>query len=95
MNLINRFQGCLLGLATGDAVGTTLEFKPKGTFTPINDMQGGGPFYLEAGKWTDDTSMTLCLATSLIEKNGFDAKDQMERYCRWEDEGYLSCMEKC
>ncbi len=95
MDLIERYDGCLLGLATGDAVGTTLEFKPRGTFTPINDMLGGGSFNLESGKWTDDTSMALCLAMSLIERNGFDAKDQMERYCRWEDEGYLSSMEKC
>jgi ADP-ribosyl-[dinitrogen reductase] hydrolase len=85
-----RFRGCLLGLACGDAVGTTAEFKPRGTFPPITDMVGGGPFRLKAGEWTDDTSMALCLATSLLERNGFDPFDQMERYCRWQTEGYLS-----
>ena len=88
--MIERFKGCLLGLACGDAVGTTVEFKPRGTFQPVADMIGGGPFRLRAGEWTDDTSMALCLAVSLIESKGFDARDQMERYCRWQDEGYLS-----
>jgi hypothetical protein len=41
---IERYRGCLLGLAVGDALGTTLEFKPPGTFRPIDDMVGGGPF---------------------------------------------------
>jgi ADP-ribosylglycohydrolase len=60
----------MLGLAVGDALGTTLEFKAPGTFKPITDMIGGGPFGLEPGQWTDDTSMALCLAESLIEKRG-------------------------
>ena len=58
----DRYRGCLLGLAAGDAVGTTLEFKPPGSFKPIRDMVGGGPFDLAPGQWTDDTSMALCLA---------------------------------
>jgi ADP-ribosyl-[dinitrogen reductase] hydrolase len=91
----DRFRGCLLGLAVGDAVGTTLEFKAPGSFKPIHDMVGGGPFRLKAGEWTDDTSMALCLATSLAEKNGFDPKDQMDRYCRWWKEGYLSSNGRC
>jgi len=95
MELKDRFRGCLLGLAVGDAVGTTLEFKPPGSFKPISGMAGGGPFRLEPGQWTDDTSMALCLATSLVEKNGFDPKDQMDRYCRWQQEGYLSSNGHC
>ena len=91
----DRFRGCLLGLATGDALGTTLEFKRPGSFQPIDDMVGGGPFGLQAGQWTDDTSMALCLATSLMECRGFDAADQMRRYVRWADEGYLSSTGKC
>ena len=91
----DRFRGCLLGLAAGDALGTTLEFKPPGTFEPIDDMVGGGPFDLQPGQWTDDTSMALCLATSLIERGGFDAMDQMERYVRWVGQGYLSSTGTC
>jgi ADP-ribosyl-[dinitrogen reductase] hydrolase len=90
MNLVNRFRGALLGLAAGDALGTTLEFKSPGTFTKIDDMVGGGPFLLNAGEWTDDTSMALCLAESLIERQGFDPADQLERYSRWADSGHLS-----
>ena len=93
--LIDKYKGCLLGLAVGDALGTTLEFAGPGAFTPITDMVGGGPFGLEAGQWTDDTSMALCLAESLIEKNGFDAADQMERYCKWWRDGHLSSKASC
>ena len=91
----DRFRGCLLGLAAGDALGTTLEFQTRGSFTPIDDIVGGGPFGLKPGYWTDDTSMALCLAVSLIEKRGFDANDQMERYIRWSQEGYLSSTGYC
>jgi ADP-ribosylglycohydrolase len=52
-----RFRGALLGLACGDAVGTTVEFAGRGTFMPVTDMVGGGPFGLRRGEWTDDTSM--------------------------------------
>ena len=91
----DRFRGCLLGLATGDALGTALEFKQPGTFLEIDDMVGGGPFALRRGQWTDDTSMALCLAASLIERDGFDPMDQMQRYVRWRDEGYLSATGEC
>jgi ADP-ribosylglycohydrolase len=95
LDLLYRYRGCLLGLAVGDALGTTLEFSPPGTFAPIDDMIGGGPFNLEPGQWTDDTSMALCLATSLIERQGFDPIDQLERYVRWWREGYLSSTGAC
>jgi ADP-ribosyl-[dinitrogen reductase] hydrolase len=91
----DRFRGCLLGLACGDAVGTTVEFKRRGTFPPVTDMVGGGPFDLKRGQWTDDTSMALCLAQSLVEKQGFDAHDQMTKYVRWMDEGYMSSNGRC
>ena len=86
----DRFRGSLLGLAAGDALGTTLEFKRPGSFEPIVDIVGGGPHRLQPGQWTDDTSMALCLATSLVECGGFDAADQMQRYVRWWRDGYLS-----
>src|SRR5262245_14888700 len=92
---IDRCRGSLLGLAVGDAVGTTLEFETPGTFEPITDMVGGGPFRLRPGEWTDDTSMALCLATSLVSCEGFDAADQMTRYLRWMEEGYWSSIGRC
>ncbi len=90
-----RFRGCLLGLAIGDAVGTTVEFKRRGSFAAVTDMVGGGPFGLKPGQWTDDTSMALCLATSLVQTSGFDPVDQMNRYCAWQEEGYLSSTGTC
>jgi ADP-ribosyl-[dinitrogen reductase] hydrolase len=57
MNTMERYRGALLGLAVGDALGTTLEFEEPGTFEPIQEIEGGGPFCLSAGQWTDDTSM--------------------------------------
>ena len=95
MQAIERYRGCLLGLATGDALGTTLEFQSPGTFTPIKDMVGGGPFGLQPGEWTDDTSMALCLAESLIEQNGFVPIDQLQRYLQWYRRGYLSSKGYC
>jgi len=90
MEPADRYQGGMLGLACGDAKGKKLDCKPRGAFEPITDMVGGRPFNLEPGQLTDDTSMALCLAESLIEKNGFDSLDQMGRYVSWYGTGYLS-----
>ena len=95
LHIRNRYRGALLGLAAGDALGTTLEFKRPGSFNPIADMIGGGPFNLQPGHWTDDTSMALCLAESLVSCHGFDANDQMKRYVRWWQDGYLSATGRC
>lgn len=92
---LQRHLGCLMGLAVGDALGTTLEFRNPGSFQPINDIVGGGPFSLKAGQWTDDTSMALCLAESLLTKSEFDPTDQCERYVRWMKQGHLSSNGTC
>jgi len=94
-SLSERYRGALLGLACGDAVGTTVEFKSRGSFQPLTDMVGGGPFHLKPGQWTDDTSMALCLAESLLSKKTFDAADQMGRYLNWWKWGYLSSTGEC
>jgi ADP-ribosyl-[dinitrogen reductase] hydrolase len=57
MRMIHRYRGALLGLAIGDALGMSLEFKQPNEFEPIDDMISGGPFNLKPGKWTDDTSI--------------------------------------
>ena len=90
-----KLTGCLLGLAVGDALGCTLEFKKPNTFEPITTIVGGGVHKLKAGQWTDDTSMALCLAQSLIDCKGFDATDQMLKYSKWYDEGYMSSTGTC
>jgi len=95
MNLTDRFRGSLLGLAVGDALGAPIEFERPGTFSPVTDMRGGGPFHLKSGQWTDDTSLALCLAESLIERRQFDPRDQLQRYVRWWREGHLSSTGRC
>lgn len=95
MNELDRAIGALLGLAAGDAVGTTLEFRSPGSFTPIDDMVGGGPFGLAAGEWTDDTSMALCLAESILDTGEMNLGDQLRRYLLWKDDGYLSSNGRC
>jgi len=94
MVVFDRIHSSLLGLAIGDALGAPLEFSKPGSFKPINDFHGGGMFKLNAGEFTDDTSMALCLAESLNRCNGFDAKDQMETYWKWLAEGHLSVRDK-
>lgn len=94
-DLLDKAKGMLVGLAVGDAVGTTVEFMARGSFPAVTDMKGGGPFNLKKGQWTDDTSMALCLAASLIESKKFDPADQMERYSRWRNEGYMSSTGSC
>jgi ADP-ribosylglycohydrolase len=95
MDRVERYRGCLLGLAAGDALGTTLEFRPPGSFTPLTDMVGGGVYGLKRGQWTDDTSMALCLAESLITQGRFDPVHQLETYCRWWRDGHLSSKGYC
>ncbi len=93
--LRERFQGALFGLAVGDAVAAATQYRRPGRFTPVGDMLGGGPFDLPRGAWSDDTAMALCLAESLLECEGFDARDQVERYRRWQRDGYLSATGQC
>jgi ADP-ribosylglycohydrolase len=93
--LRERFQGALLGLAVGDAVAAATQYRRPGRFTPVGDMLGGGPFDLPRGAWSDDTAMALCLAESLLECQGFDPRDQVARYRRWQLEGHLSATGQC
>ena len=91
----DRALGALLGLAVGDALGTTLEFSLRDTLPHHTRMTGGGPFRLAPGQWTDDTAMTLALADSLIRCNGFDAHDLMTRFVAWWRTGNYSCTGTC
>jgi ADP-ribosylglycohydrolase len=92
--LRDRYRGAMIGMAVGDAIGTTIEFSPARTKF-VYDMVGGGVFQLPVGAWTDDTSMALCLAESLILQQQFDAVDQMRRYTWWNDRGYFSSTDSC
>ncbi|WP_232209433.1 ADP-ribosylglycohydrolase family protein [Sphingomonas sp. SKA58] len=90
-----RGRGALIGLAVGDALGTTLEFARRDSYPLLTDMIGGGPFGLRPGEWTDDTSMALALADSLLTRNGIDEADLMKRFVAWRDEGSYSSTGHC
>src|SRR6187455_55893 len=93
--LRERFPGALVGLAVGDALAAHTQFRKPGSFAAVGDLLGGGPFDLPRGAWTDDTAMALLLAESLLEREGFDAQDQVDRYVRWQREGYGSATGQC
>ncbi len=93
--LRERFQGALVGLAVGDALAAHTQFRKPGSFAAVGDLLGGGPFDLPRGAWTDDTAMALLLAESLLEREGFDAHDQVQRYARWQREGHGSATGQC
>lgn len=91
----DRARGALLGLAVGDALGATLEFEERDIHPLHTGMTGGGPFDLRPGQWTDDTSMALALADSLIAHPEFDAADLMTRFGAWAKDGDYSCTGTC
>ncbi|MCF8709812.1 ADP-ribosylglycohydrolase [Sphingobium faniae] len=96
---IDRSIGCLIGLAVGDALGTTLEFKPRDTYPHITDMVGGGPFGLDAGTWTDDTSMALALGEALLASaakgSAFEPEEAQRRFIDWWRNGAFSPTGSC
>lgn len=89
MDVRDRMYGCFLGAVVGDAFGSAYEFKQRDTYKVSPNMEMT-VFGLPAGSFTDDSSMLLCLAESLIVKKGFDPVDQMERYVKWWTDGYMS-----
>ena len=91
----DRAVGALLGLAVGDAVGTTLEFRARDSYEPLMDMVGGGPFGRRPGGWTDDTAMALALAESLAAAPDLDVRDLMIRFVDWYENGAYSCVGTC
>ena len=87
----DKARGMLVGLAVGDALGAPVEFGY--TSSDIEALGDKISHYQNstvwpAGTWTDDTSMALCLADSLIECHGYDSYDIMNRFWRWMVEGY-------
>lgn len=90
-----RARGLMLGLALGDAAGQPLAQRRPGTFTPVGDLVGGGPFELPRGAWSDETAMALCLAESLVVRGSVDLADQVARYTRWQRTGLGSSTGRC
>lgn len=93
----DRARGALVGLAVGDALGTTLEFKKREPEKKARhtEMIGGGPFNLLPGEWTDDTSMALALAETILRRGTVDYDDLMGRFAAWYTEGKYSSNGMC
>ena len=91
----DRATGALLGLAVGDALGTTLEFERRDSRPRVVDITGGGPFDLRPGCWTDDTAMALALADSLLATESLDCSDLMDRFVAWWRKGEYSPTGHC
>ena len=85
----DRAGGALVGLAFGDAVGTTLEFQRPASSSRSPTWSAAGRSACRPGEWTDDTSMALCLAESLLDRGCLDLEDQLRRYVLWHRDGYL------
>ncbi|MFM7432475.1 MAG: ADP-ribosylglycohydrolase family protein [Gammaproteobacteria bacterium] len=93
--LRSRFRGALLGLALGDALAAPAQYARAGSFPPVRDLLGGGPYDLPVGAWTDDTALALLLARSLLSSQGCNANDQLEGYRRWQRRGEGSATGEC
>lgn len=91
----DRAVGALVGLAVGDALGTTIEFTTKPRHALVTDIVGGGPFRLRPGQWTDDTAQALALADSLAHDPNLDERDLMDRFIAWHRHGDYSCTGTC
>jgi ADP-ribosylglycohydrolase len=90
----DRQRGALIGLAIGDALGAAVEFSCPGSFAPVTGYRAGGQHGLDAGEWTDDTSMALALADS-IASVGWNLNDQADRYVQWWKTGKYSVNGRC
>ncbi len=86
----NKVIDALLGIAIGDAVGVPFEFssREKMKLNPAKEMMGYGTYNQLPGTWSDDSSLTFCLAESLIE--GYDLKDISEKFIQWKNRAYWS-----
>jgi ADP-ribosyl-[dinitrogen reductase] hydrolase len=87
--------GAFVGLAVGDALGAPVEFKEPGEFGPVLDYARSYVWQIPAGYWTDDTSLAVCLAESIIHKNTVDPDDIMQRFVRWYVHGENSSTGRC
>lgn len=90
----NKATDALLGVAIGDAVGVPYEFssREKMQNNPAIGMIGHGTYNQPKGTWSDDSSLTFCLAESLV--GGYDLKDMSEKFIRWVDQAYWTAHEQ-
>ncbi len=90
----NKVIDALLGVAIGDAVGVPFEFSSRDIMKsdPAKGMIGYGTYNQPPGTWSDDSSLTFCLAESLVD--GYSLKDISEKFIKWKNEAYWSARGK-
>src|SRR4028118_1006830 len=79
----------LLGLAVGDALGVPVEFRPREHFAGhhrVTDMQSHGTHDQPAGTWSDDASLTFCLAEMLCD--GYSLQALAGKFIAWREHSY-------
>ena len=82
-----KILSLLIGSAIGDALGVPYEFRARGTFC-CSTMIGNGTHLQPVGTWSDDTSMSLCLAEQIAE--GFDLNKLADKFLNWCKSGYMT-----
>jgi ADP-ribosylglycohydrolase len=93
-NLDNIGRDILLGVAVGDALGVPVEFKNREALIldPVIDMRSYGTYNQPKGTWSDDSSLTFCLAESLID--GYDLRDIAMKMIEWKENAYWTAHEE-
>ena len=88
LNLPDLVKSALFGVAVGDALGVPVEFKPRSYFkdSPVTDLIGYGTYNQPPGTWSDDSSLTFCLAESL--QHGFNLQDIANNFVKWNQGGF-------
>ena len=78
----------LMGVCVADALGVPVEFTSRDARikSPVTSMQGYGTYNQPPGTWSDDSSLTFCLAESLC--SGFSLDTIAQSFCRWYQENY-------
>ncbi len=87
ISTVDRYKGCLVGVAVGDALGQPLEFAPEKPDKPVKDMLPNPFNYWKKGEYTDDTMQTLLLTDSFIENQSYNPDDFVRRLVEWFDNG--------
>ncbi|OOQ56665.1 ADP-ribosylglycohydrolase family protein [Mucilaginibacter pedocola] len=79
----NYWKDILFGVAVGDALGVPVEFKSRAEIAakPVTDMIGFGTYNMPPGTWSDDSSLTFCLADALTD--GYDLQAIANKFARW------------
>ncbi|MBD2560975.1 ADP-ribosylglycohydrolase family protein [Nostoc sp. UIC 10607] len=78
----------LMGLCVGDALGVPVEFTSRAerVKSPVTTMLGYGTWNQPPGTWSDDSSLSFCLAECLCRGYSLDAI--ANSFWRWYKEAY-------